>query len=118
MKRDDKEFSEFNGRVKMVLNEHVPIKKKYTRANEGPFMTKALRKTIYTRTNLCNRYSKSRSQENWNAFKKQRNKCVKILWQAKFDYYKTLISNVSRIIENSGKQSTRFSLKKYRPLLR
>ena len=51
-----------------MLNEHAPIKKKYDRANDGRFMTKALQKAIYTRTNLRNRYNKSRSQENWNAF--------------------------------------------------
>ena len=53
-------------------------------------MTKALRKAIYTRSNLRNRYNKSRSQEKWNAFKKQRNKCVRILRQTTLDYYKTL----------------------------
>ena len=90
MDGNDTEFSEFNRRVETVLNEHAPIKKKYVGANDGPFMTKALRKAIYTRTNLRNRYNKLRSQENWNAFKKQRNKCVKMLRQAKFDYYKTL----------------------------
>ena len=83
-------FSEFNERVETVLNEHAPIKKKCIRANDGPFMTKALRKAIYTRTSLCNRYNKNRTQENWNAFKRQRNKCVKLLRQAKIDYYKNL----------------------------
>ena len=73
-----------------MLNEHAPINKKCIRANDGPFMTKALRKAIYTRTNLRNRYNKKRTQENWNAFKRQRNKCVKILRQAKIDYYKNL----------------------------
>ena len=83
-------FSEFNERVETVLNEHAPIKKKCIRANDGPFMTKALRKAIYTRTSLRNRYNKNRTQENWNAFKRQRNKCVKLLRQAKIDYYKNL----------------------------
>ena len=83
-------FSEFNNRVETVLNEHAPMKKKCIRANDGPFMTKALRKAIFTRTNLCNRYNSNRTLENWNAFKGQRNKCVKILRQAKIDYYKNL----------------------------
>ena len=48
----DTNFSEFNNRVETVLNEHAPIKKKYIRANDGPFMTKALQKAIYTRTRL------------------------------------------------------------------
>ena len=45
---------------------------------------------IYTHTNLRKRYNKRRSQENWNAFTKQRHKFVKILRQVAFDYYKTL----------------------------
>ena len=76
-------FSEFNNRVETVLNEHAPIKKKCIRANDGPFMTKALRKAIYTRTKLRNRYNSNRTLENWNAIKRQRNKFVKILRQTK-----------------------------------
>ena len=53
-------------------------------------MTKALWKAIYTHTNLRNRYNMKRTQENWNVFKRQRNKCVKMLCQAKIDYYKNL----------------------------
>ena len=83
--REDVGFSEFNDRIETALNVHAPIKKKYVRANDGPFMTKALRKAIHTRTNLRNRYNKNKSQENCNAFKKQRNRCVKILRQAKID---------------------------------
>ena len=98
MNREDVGFSEFNDRIEMVLNEHAPIKKKYVRANDGPFMTKALRKAIYIRTNLRNRYNKNKSQENWNAFKKQCNRCVKMLRQAKIDYYKTL--DIKYLVDN------------------
>ena len=38
-----------------VWNEHVLMEKKYLRANEGPFMTKAVRKAIMIRTHLRNR---------------------------------------------------------------
>ena len=41
-----------------VLNKHAPVKQKSVRANEGPFMTKALRKAIMNRTHLRNRYNK------------------------------------------------------------
>ena len=37
MDGNDTEFSEFNRRVETMLNEHAPIKKKYVRANDGPF---------------------------------------------------------------------------------
>ena len=87
---DTTNFSEFNNRVETVLNEHAPMKKKCIRANDDPFMTKALRKAIFTRTKLRNRYNSNRTLENWNAFKRQRNKCVKILRQAKINYYKNL----------------------------
>ena len=41
-----------------ILNKHVPIKLKYIRANDGPFMNKELRKEIMIRSklkNICNR---------------------------------------------------------------
>ena len=50
-------------------------------------MTKALRKAIMLRTQLRNRLKKNSNLENWKAFKKQRNKCVKILHQVKASYY-------------------------------
>ena len=83
-------FSEFYKRIETVLSENAPIKKKCIRANDGRFMIKALRKAIYTRNSLRNRYNEKRAQEHWNAIKRQRSKCVKVLRHAKMDYYKTL----------------------------
>ena len=107
-------FSEFNERVETMLNEHAPIKKKYIRANDVPFMTKALRKAIYTRTILRNRYNKNRTRENWNAFKRQHNKCVKILRQAKIDYYKNFYVKCLTDNRKFWKQSSHYFLKKSR----
>ena len=73
----------FDAIVLSVLNKHAPVKQKSVRANEGPFMTKALRKAIVNRTHLRNRYNKDRTDENKTAFKKQRNLCVKLLREAK-----------------------------------
>ena len=61
-----------------VLKEH---------AHNGPFITKALRKENMQRTKLRNRYNDHRTEENLKAYKKQRNKCVKLLCKANFDYY-------------------------------
>ena len=91
-------YSTFNAVVKKVLNVHAPLKTKYVRANDGPFMTKAQRKAIMLRTHLRNRYNKERKPGNWNAFKKQRNKCIKTLWQAERDYYGNL--DVKSITDN------------------
>ena len=80
----------FDAIVLSVLNKHAPVKQKSVRANEGPFMTKALRKAIMNRTHLRNRYNKDRTDENKTAFKKQRHLCVKLLREAKREYYKNI----------------------------
>ena len=68
-----------------VLNEHAPVKKKSIRANDGPFMTKALQKEHMHRTRLRNKYHNTRTDAHLKAFKNRRNKCVKLLRKAKFD---------------------------------
>ena len=87
---DTANFSEFILRTETVLNEHAPIKKKIVRANDGPFMTKTLRKEIMTCSRLRNINNKDRNADIWRAYKKQRNKCVQILRQAKANHYKNL----------------------------
>ena len=87
------EYENFNSVVEEVLNNHVPLKQKYLRANDAPFMTKTLRKAVMLRSQLRNRLNRHNTSENWNAFKKQRNKCVKILRQAKTSYYSNLDIN-------------------------
>ena len=84
--RDEATYDHFNTTVEKVLNKHAPLKKKSVRANDGPFMTKALRKAIVGKTGLRNVYNKWTTLENWNAFKKQRNRCVKTLRKVKVDY--------------------------------
>ena len=44
-----KSYDVFNTIVLSVLNKHAPMKRKSISANEGPFMTKALRKAIMNR---------------------------------------------------------------------
>ena len=83
-------YSSFESVVMQVLNEHAPLKKKYIRAKDGPFMTKELRKAFMKRTTLKTVYNKNRNLANHLAYKKQRNKCVKMLRNAKIQYYKSL----------------------------
>ena len=84
------DYGAFEAVVMGVLNEHAPVKKKSIRANDAPFMTKVLRKENMHRTKLRNKYNDDRTEENLKAFKKQRNKCVKLLRNAKFDYYRNI----------------------------
>ena len=87
---DSMSYDTFDTVVKQVLNEHAPIKKKYVRANDGPFVTKAFRKAVMLRTKLRNKYNKERTKETERAFKKQRNRCVKLLRETKRNYYQNL----------------------------
>ena len=50
--------------IKSFLNKHVPIKRKYVRANDGPFVTKELRKAIMHRSKRKNRNTNNENEEN------------------------------------------------------
>ena len=61
-----------------IVEKHAPLKKKFLRGNQAPFMTKEFRKAIYNRSRLRNKFCKIPSEENEKLYKKQRNKCVAI----------------------------------------
>ena len=67
-------------------------------------MTKQLRKAFMRRSRLNNIYNKTRSPENWDNYKKQRNFCVDLLRKTKRSYLNKLISKILVIIKNSGTQ--------------
>ena len=73
-----------------VLSKHVPIKAKYLRANNSPFVTKDSRKAIMLRSKLRNQYLKCKSEEAKARFKIQRNLCVTLLRKARCIYYENL----------------------------
>ena len=82
------DYSSFEEHINSILQKHKPFKKKYVRANNGAFMNKKLRKAIMHRSKLRNRYNKNKTVENFNAYKTQRNRSVKILRKTKRDYYR------------------------------
>ena len=68
------------------------------RANDKPFMTRALRKAVMLRSRLRNRYNKDQTIENWNKFRKQRNSCAKLFRREKRNYYNNL--DISLVTDN------------------
>ena len=62
-----------------IFNKHAPIKRKYIRANEAPFMTKDLHKAIMKRSKLRNKFLKSRNLSDRKNYASQRNLCKKLL---------------------------------------
>ena len=76
-------YSQLEKAFVTALDNHVPLKKKQLRFNHSPFMTKALRKAIMTRSRLKNIYNKKRSYDNWDKYKKQKNFYVTLLRKTK-----------------------------------
>ena len=74
----DENYSVLTNVFSNIVNIHAPLKKKILRGNDAPFMNKELRKAIYTKSRLRNRYFKNPTKKNETSYKKQRNKCVSL----------------------------------------
>ena len=83
-------YSEFEKAFLTVLNKQAPLKTKFIRHNNNPFMTKELRKAIMKRSQLKNTYNKNHNYENWYLYKKQRNFCLNLLRKTKRNYFKNV----------------------------
>ena len=72
------------------LNKFAPMKKKYVRANNAPYMNKTLAKAIMNRTRLKNKYHQECNEVNKSKYNKQRNFCVNLFRREKKKYYTNL----------------------------
>ena len=77
-----------------ILNKHAPLKKRYIRANNSPFINKPLSTAIMYRSKLRNKYLKLKTIESYEAYKKQRNHCVSRLRKTKREFYENLNPNL------------------------
>ena len=66
------DYTHFHNVFLLLLNKYAKIKKKILRANRSPFMMKTLRKAIMFRSQLKNKFIKSRNNEDWSNYKNQR----------------------------------------------
>ena len=81
----------FEKRFLDILDKHAPLKKKTIRANHAPYMTKDLKKAIMKRTQLANKYQKTKSEIDYRNFRKQKNYVDRLYKREK----KTFMSNLS-----------------------
>ena len=63
-------YNEFTETFRNTANKHAPLKQKFVRGNDAPFMTKNLRKAIMNRSRPKHKYLKYPSRENFIAYKK------------------------------------------------
>ena len=61
---------EFETLFMITLTNHAPMKIKYIRANNSPFMNNELSKAIMVRSRLRNKYLKLKTMESRDAYKK------------------------------------------------
>ena len=91
-------YNKFQNILSEVLDKHAPLKRKYLRANNSPFMTKQLRKMIMNRSRCKNAYFKNKTAENWEKYRTLRNECVKLTKKIKREYFEKL--NINSVNDN------------------
>ena len=83
-----------------ILNNTAPLKKKFIRGNSSSFMTRILRKEIYSISRFRNKFCKNPTKENKKLYKKQRNKCVILRRKCIKQYFRDISS--SNIVTNKN----------------
>ena len=80
------------------MHEHAPLKKRYVRANQEPFMNKKLSKEIMTRSRQRNKFLKNKTDANRKAYNKQRNYRVSLFRREKKCFFNNL--EKKKIVDN------------------
>ena len=91
-------FKSFQDLFINILNKHAPLKKKFVRSNEAPYMTKSLRKAIMKRSELATRFHKTKKLLDQRAFKKQKNFVSRLYKKERRKFYANL--DVHKITDN------------------
>ena len=94
------DFDRFKFIVNNLLESHAPMKEKYIRRNQAPFMNKSVRKAIMVWTKLLNKFRKENSFINELEYKRQRNFCTTLIKKTKRNFYNNL--NVNKITDNKS----------------
>ena len=81
-----------------IFNKHAPLKRRYVRANQAPFMNKKLSKEIMTRSRLRNKFLKTKTDANRKAYNKQRNYCVSLFRREKKSFFSNL--DTKKVVDN------------------
>ena len=99
-----------------VLDKHAPVKQKFVRANDKPFMNKEIRKAIFTRSRLKNKANKKCTITDYTNFKKQRNFIVNLNRRIQKNYYRNLDPNNIKTSKSFYQTFKPFFSSKYSPM--
>ena len=73
--------------LRNIVDMHAPIKTKTIRHNNVPYMNSELRKWQYKRNMLRNVNNKNPNKQNYDLYRKARNKCVSLRAQSQRKYF-------------------------------
>ena len=90
-------FESLSNEFLNIVERHAPQKSKVVRGNDAPFMTADYRREICHRSRLSKKARLDNTPQAKLAFHKQRNKCNKLRFEAKNNYFQ-------RVTEDGGKR--------------
>ena len=90
----NKDLKHFKETCLSVVNTIAPLKSRFIRANQAPFINKEIQRGVMVKSKLRKKFLKSRSESDKKAFNKQRNKCVSLLRKTKKAYYWNKVSSL------------------------
>jgi hypothetical protein len=73
--------------LKDVIDKHAPIKERYNKASKSPYMNGELRRAVYKKRMLRNKYNEYRSPVSWDLYRKQRNQVTRLKRQSLRTYF-------------------------------
>jgi hypothetical protein len=89
------QYEKFNHLLCSTFNKHAPMKEKTLKKRAPPFMNGELRKAIFKKCMLRNKFYKSRTSSNWNKYKAQRNIVTSIRRQSIRVYFQNHTQNIN-----------------------
>ena len=86
-------YASFEDSFVKTLNRHAPIKTKFLRGNNQPFMSKELRKAVMVRSKLRNKARLSQKPEDIAQYKKHRNFVVNLSRRTKKSFFANTVNS-------------------------
>ena len=81
-----------NSVLPVSFNRHCPIIKKQIRGKISPWLTTDLKQKMNHRDQLKRKAKRNNTDQDWNCYKKEKNRCTNLIREAKQNFHKNLLS--------------------------
>ena len=95
---NDLEFDQFKAALDEAIQRHAPLKKRYIRANQAPFINKKINKEMMKRSRLKNKFLNAKNDIDRKAYNKQCNLCISLIRSEKKNFFSNI--NTSDATDN------------------